>query len=637
MNILVSLLLCVVAIQPADRLRMADRLFNKGEYRDAKAEYNALRQLRDKKGVADDELLFRLAETDRLLGDMKSSAREYQLLVDRYPNSKYVHRSRLVKALELTDKEAKIKELELLDKTGVDQGTRATALYHIGVLKHDATILKRAIDIDPNGKYSSHASFRRAAILSESSNPADIDESLNELLRIAFSGDSSFREEALYLAALKSYSMKNYNRAEPLFARYLKTYPNGKHLDNVKLASVWCSFLTGKYSAVQQLAANCDGDDFTYLYAASTYQLGARDEAYDVYKKYLENYPTGKYRAGAELVVSRRDYELARSSNDYAKAIEAAGKAYKLSNNSADYYNLARSYELNGQNDQAVRIYNDIRVKEGNGELGINALFSKAMIDLRLEKWSAAELELAEVMAGGDIGERKALALFWRGVAAIHLEHDESAAKYLREALELGLTLDQQREARLMLADIAHEAGREEEAKAEYSKIILDGGVVRMSAAKAFAIGRLCGGETAKICAQSLIANDSPEWRQSGYVLLGLTEEAAEHYTAALEAFRGAMAIPVTTGEIITASLHLGKLEIKFGEHEKAAETLTKSVNYNSENPRDRAEAYMLLAENAEAAGDMTTARGYATCVAELFPGSEFEERAKRILEKKHD
>lgn len=636
MNIF-TLLLCVVAIQPADRLRMADRLFNKGEYRDAKAEYNALRQLRDKKGVADDELLFRLAETDRLLGDMKSSAREYQLLVEKFPNSKYVHRSRLVRALEITDKEAKIAELKVLDKPGVDNGTRATALYHIGILTKDASTLKRAIEIDPKGKYADHASFQRAAILSESSNSADIDESVNELLRIAFSGDQKFREEALYLAALKSYSMKNYSRAEPLFSRYLKTYPKGKHVENVKLANCWCSFLTGKYSAVQQLAANSEGDDFAYLYAASTYQLGSREEAYDLYAKYLDSYPTGKYRTSAELVVARRDYESARNANDFSKAIEAANKAYQISKNSADYYNLGRAYERNGQNEDASRIYSELRVKEGNNELGLNALFSKAMLDLRLEKWSAAELELAEVMAGGDVGDRKALALFWRGVAAIHLEHEESAAQYLREALELGLSLDQQREARLMLADIAHEAGRDDEAKAEYEKIIADGGVVRMSAAKAFAIGRLCGGNTAKVCAQSLISNDSPEWRQSGYVLLGLTEEAAESYTAAVEAYRNAMALPCAINEIVVASLHLGKLEMKFGEYEKAAATLTKSVNYNSENPRDRAEAYMLLAENAEKAGDMVTARGYATCVAELFPGSDFEERAKRILEKNHD
>lgn len=636
MNIF-TLLLCVVAIQPADRLRMADRLFNKGEYRDAKAEYNALRQLRDKKGVADDELLFRLAETDRLLGDMKSSAREYQLLVEKFPNSKYVHRSRLVRALEITDKEAKINELKLLDKPGVDNGTRATALYHIGILTKDAGLLKRAIELDPKGKYADHAAFQRAAILSESTNSSDIDESINELLRIAFGGDQKFREEALYLAALKSYSMKNYGRAEPLFSRYLKTYPKGKHVDNVILANCWCSYLTGKYSEVQRLAANCEGDDFAYLYAASTYQLGSREEAYDLYVKYLDSYPTGKYRTAAELVVARRDYESARNANDYPKAIEAAKKAYQISKNTADYYNLARSYERNGQNDDASQIYSEIRVKEGNSELGLNALFSKAMLDLRLEKWSAAELELAEVMAGGDIGDRKALALFWRGVAAIHLEHEEAARDYLREALELGLSLDQQREARLMLADIAHEAGRDEEAKAEYEKIILDGGVVRMSAAKAFAIGRLCGGNTAKVCAQSLIANDAPEWRQSGYVLLGLTEEAAESYTAAVEAYRNAMALPVAINEIVTASLHLGRLEMKFGEYEKAAQTLTKSVNYNSENPRDRAEAYMLLAENAEKSGDMVTARGYATCVAELFPGSEFEDRAKRILGKNHD
>ena len=60
-----ALILAAIAVLPADRLAMADRLFNRGEYAAAKEEYAALR---GEKSVPADELLYRLAECDRVLG-----------------------------------------------------------------------------------------------------------------------------------------------------------------------------------------------------------------------------------------------------------------------------------------------------------------------------------------------------------------------------------------------------------------------------------------------------------------------------------------------------------------------------------------------------------------------------------------
>ena len=64
MTILSAVLLAAITVAPSDRLAMADRLFNRGRYADAEAEY---RSLVGEKGIAEDELLFRLAECDRAL------------------------------------------------------------------------------------------------------------------------------------------------------------------------------------------------------------------------------------------------------------------------------------------------------------------------------------------------------------------------------------------------------------------------------------------------------------------------------------------------------------------------------------------------------------------------------------------
>jgi len=70
-SILLSSLLAV-AVLPADRLAMADRLFNKGQYADAEAEYKALSGA---EGVAQDEILFRRAECDRVQGRTEAARR----------------------------------------------------------------------------------------------------------------------------------------------------------------------------------------------------------------------------------------------------------------------------------------------------------------------------------------------------------------------------------------------------------------------------------------------------------------------------------------------------------------------------------------------------------------------------------
>ena len=68
------------------------------------------------------------------------------------------------------------------------------------------------------------------------------------------------------------------------------------------------------------------------------------------------------------------------------------------------------------------------------------------------------------------------------------------------------------------------------------------------------------------------------------------------------------------------------------GEHDKADASLRRAVELNSASPRARAEAYVALAKNAEARGDVETARKYATVVTSLFADEELCAEANKIL-----
>jgi len=155
--ILPSLVLAALTVLPADRMAMADRQFDRGQYADAKAEYLAVRGA---EGIAEDELLYRLAECDRALGDKAAARGRYAELLAKFPLSRHADRARLQKALA-SEGTARTDELKLLDRDGVAKEIRVAALYHYGTEANDAAALSRCLALDPKGPYAVYAKFRQ--------------------------------------------------------------------------------------------------------------------------------------------------------------------------------------------------------------------------------------------------------------------------------------------------------------------------------------------------------------------------------------------------------------------------------------------------------------------------------------------
>lgn len=627
--IFLPMLLAAIAILPADRLAMADRLFNRGEYAAAKVEYA---ELYKGKSLPEAELVYRLAECDRALGRNADARRGYGTLLDKFPTSPHADRARLMRALSGSESE-RIAELKVLDSDRVAKDIRSAALYYLGSATNDPELLAKSVRIDPKGKYASYAEFHRASILVKSEDSLSRRKAVEILLGLAFGKESQFSEEALYLAAVQSYNEKKYDEAASIFSRYLRKYPNGKHSASVRTMTAWSLYLNGKYADAIALCGDGKSDDFAYLKGACAYATGDNESARKLLKSYLDNYPQGKYRAHAELPLARMGFDSASSQGSGAGVIENAKRAYAISNLSGDSLRLAWAYESCGKSAEAEAQYLETARKYPGTDDASEALFRKAMADARAKKWSACELALAESLASGKNLKRKAQSLYWRGVAALQLGHDVEGAKHLSEALSIGLSLDEQREARLLLADFALSSGKEQEAKAEYAKLVLEGACERMSASKIYAVGSLLEGDAAKTCAAELIAKNEPEWRQAGYALLGSLEERSGNFTAAIAAYRKAMDEKACVADLASAALALGKLEVKAGEHERADKVLRRAVELNnSVSSRARAEAYLALAQNSAARGDVDSARKYATVVASLFADAELCAEANKIL-----
>ena len=175
-----SIVFAAVAVLPSDRMAMADRLFDRGMYKDAKAEYLSLSGA---EGIAPDDMLYRIAECDSALGDKAAARRGYSELLDKHPLSRHAARSRLMKAMCGTPGEM-ASELRLLDSDGVADDIRAAALYHLGALSGDAETLTKSIRLAPKGPYAPYAKYRRALAYSSSADPAKKRQAVSDLLEI---------------------------------------------------------------------------------------------------------------------------------------------------------------------------------------------------------------------------------------------------------------------------------------------------------------------------------------------------------------------------------------------------------------------------------------------------------------------
>lgn len=624
------LLLAALAVLPSDRLAMADRLFNKGQYAEAAAEYEALKA---EPSIAADELLYRFAECDRSLGRNESARTRYADLYTKHPESKYAARARFMHAMGATGVERK-RALLALDTDRVPADIRAAALYHLGVEGADPAVLERCVKADPKGKYAEFARLRQATLLSDSKDPADRRKGIELLLGIAFGGNAELAEEALYLAAIQSYREKRYGEAGSLFRRYLKTYPKGGRADDVRTMSVWSDYMQGRYADAAAACGEAKSDDLAYVRAVCAYATGEDEKAVELFKRYLADFPEGKYRADAELPLARLEFKQAEKGGDAALIVESAKRGFGLSKLAADQLRLAWAYEKAGRQEDALAEYLEVAKRFPGTEEAAEALYRKAMMDAREERWNGAELALAEAMASGKCGKRKGEILYWRGMAALRIGHEAEAIGFLQDALKENLTLDESREARLAIADYDLRGGRAEKAKAAYQKLVAEGACERMSAARILAVGQLIGGEQAKLCARELIKGDAPEWRQAGYALLGSVEDKAGSFGAAIEAYRKCLAEKANVAEAATAALRLGVLESRAGEFDRAEKTLKRAVALNSADSAARGIAYLALATNSEAKKDFHTACAYATVVTSLFDDERLVARAKEILKR---
>ena len=620
-----------LAVTAHDRLAMADRLFNRGEAAAARAEYKALVGAKD---IDASELAYRLVACASAVGDKAVARAEGAAFLKAHPASPHADKVRLIVALAGSDAE-RLAELKLLDRDDAPPAVRAEALYRMAEATGDVSLFERSFKTDPSGRFAPYAKIAHATKLLENADPAERRRGVAELMDLVYGKDEKIACDALYLAAVHSYREGRYGESSALLKRYGKLHPgDARALDVAHLAAL-SELMGGKYAAAIAASADESDETFAYVKAVASFRMEMHDEAKRLSKKYLEEFPQGGNRAAIELQLARLEFDDTVKAGDGKAVLAAAKRCLALSGAASDRMLVAWALERNGEIEKAEDEYSAVARDFPKSALAADALYRRAMSLLRREKWSAAELSLAEALSSGKLDrQREPTAMYWRGLAAFRVGHGAEAAGFLHKAMEGGLAIDERREAKLVIADIDLAAGRTNEAVNAYAELVREGALERMGAAKMLLVGRLVSGEESKMCARALVRNSSPEWRQFGYALLGDREDAEGNFTAAVDAYRKCLAEKCVTEVAAPSSLKLGLFLLRDGEPVEAETVLKKAVELNKANNVARAASYLGLAKVVQLPADTETARGYATVIATLFENTPSAAEAREILKR---
>ena len=629
MTLLATLLAATLAVSAADRLAMADRQFRRGEYAAAMREYTALRGSE----LLASDVSFRILLTAHMLGDKAAVLKEGAAFLALEPTGEKADRARLMVALSDAPEKAAV-ALRALDRDDVAVGTRAEALYHLAAMTDDPSLFERVFKLDPKGRFAGYAKYRHAAKLVTSDDPAVGRKGVAEFMDLAFgASDQQLARDALYGAAPYSYRAGRYGESSSMLRRYAKTYPNDSRAAEVRRLTALCLLAEGKCAEAVACCTDEKDDTLLYVKAAASHRLGLEDEARRLALKYLEDFASGPLRKKMDLQLARLDFSAAVKRNENGAILAAAKRCAELSSLASDMSLLAWAQEKAGDADSAERTYAEIARTAPGSDTAADALYRRAMSLLRRERWAPAEVSLAEALATGRLtAERKASATYWRGIAASRLGHTAEAVAFLEQALAGSLTLDERREAKLIIADADFNAGRRDKARTAYAELVREGAVERMGAAKTLAVGRLLKGDEARTCAQALVANKASEWRQAGFALLGDVETAETNLTAAAYAYRKCLEEPCVTEVLAPVSVKLGLHLVREGDVQEAERVLKRAVELNAQDPEARASAYLGLARAALLRNDSESAKGYATVVQTLFENTKAAAEAKEIL-----
>ncbi len=613
----------------ADRLKLADSMLARGMASAAEVEYEAL--LKDE-GVSKADILYRLGECRRQLGQAAKAREAYDRVIKEFPTSALVHRARLGRALLLPPDQAE-PELLKLDAGGIPDDIKAAALYQLGTIsekkpggaKEAMQRYEKLVAQYPKLTHSDYARIRTAALLSAEADMASHRKALGIYLDLSASKNPSIAEESLYFAARQSFSDARYEEAITLFRRLREKFPKGRRAAETRISQAWALYCAGHYNdALLTLRADAPaakGEDELYLAAASLRMLARNDEAILAYDEALKAHPNGRYAADEWLErlqvlaamrdhaavlktladrpdppasVAERAWWIAGESAQAVTNLPLAVQYMRLCSNKKDGVNAKEAtYTLgwllakSGSHKDAAAVFRSVADKWPTDKLAAQALYASGDSESKAGDAAAAKRDWTRLLSSHPESPFAADALYRRATEEIRGKEYRQARVTLAEFLRRFPSDRRKAEACYFAAFAAERADDDSEAEKLYRAALAAEPPPDFRRESSLALGTLLkrtgrAAEAAEIFSALIkdgavdrIAPDRLAWVADAMLAAGKPDEAIR----AAEALRRRDADP---GWNQVAEAEIGSARLAKGERDAALESFRRALGFSS-------------------------------------------------------
>lgn len=424
------------AVAPSDRLLLADALYSRGMYEQARREYAVLAA--DTKAPERAAILFHLAESCRRLNLDTDAETSYSRLINEFPQSPHYVQAQLQRAV-LATKANRFKEsaallTPLLSKNTI-QADLAPALHQAmaealegsgdteNSLKHYKELYQRF----PQSDFAAPAAIKSAYALTQSGQYDAAATLYRDAVKLAKT--PRVAAEALFQLGQSQLAGKKTRDAVNTFNELRLNHPKDSRTRDAAPSAAWACHDTADYAAVLSWIPPDNGlprerDTFLYLRADSERRRGRLTEAIMAYQAFITQCPKSPR-------LSRARYELLLSlfnSGRHADLLTAAKDLQPEANVAADViWMRAEASATLKHNDAAIALYRELGEKHPKSPLAADAWIRAGWLLQNRQEWSAAAAAFEKVATLYPKHQQTPQALYAAGVCQARAGNSEAA------------------------------------------------------------------------------------------------------------------------------------------------------------------------------------------------------------------
>ena len=318
------------AMPADDRVQLADGLFSRGMYDLAQREYSSL-STNQPPVKALDSVLFRLAESERLLQRRAEAIAAYKRVFTEFPDSTFAGRAAYRHAeLHVVGGQylEAVNYLRAVVAKNPSREIAAPALYHLGYSQAKINLqsdpmdaYRREVTEHPQTMYFGYACLALAELLKD--DPHN-DEEVTDLLKKASRQTDTPRvaAEGWFQLGELAFGRSDFVKSADAYEQLLVRYPEDERSEQARLQAAWSFLHTKRYADALKIAEKAtlraSGDlqpEWHYLQANCNRQMKNLKEARGDYEHVLKEHADSSVASSAAYELALMEFDAGAYSN----------------------------------------------------------------------------------------------------------------------------------------------------------------------------------------------------------------------------------------------------------------------------------------------------------------------------------